>query len=267
MRDEAKASHRYDQSAAAAIADRLSKLSDLEIRRALPDIGDGPIPRQEDLRWVNVATAAIDVIHTHVDHGADHRLSPELGRAARHQAIADLPKKPHQGDLATALDKATTETANNVRNYLSRDPQIDRIVEDRHNRREAELGTWLENNPSTEAEARSRSRTGTIPPGHVVFQANAFARRYEISPERRPYGPIAMPDFANRSLTPAQKTDLVNADKAIDIDSRNAAYRESEAHGHKDAPSEAKATTADPVAMTRASMLAAAAAADRIRGR
>ena len=209
VKDEAHASERIDQRAAAAVADRLSVRSDDEVRRALPGDQMRQLPRQEDLRWAAIATRAIDVIHQHVDHGDDHRLSPQLARANRVSSLIDLRSTQFEGDLSKALDGMAATSAGHVRNYLARDAAIDNHVAAQHERmREQGISPALK--PERETRDRAEARMGLMDPHEIVHRANVFGATHGLDPERSRTAP--MPDFRNLRSTPEQAERLVQSE-------------------------------------------------------
>lgn len=130
VRLETVFSSRIDHWVAEMTADALLKAPDSDVRRDLPRIGAEPIPRDPTLRWVRIATAAVDAVHAHVDRGDDERLGRDLGRAMRIASAADLtsstaPAKWRDQPLSRQLEDASGRRGIEIRNFLSAGPKVD----------------------------------------------------------------------------------------------------------------------------------------------
>lgn len=208
IRNDSFLSFRRDQNGASVIAEKIWRLPDADIRRLLPELPDKPLPRHGDLRWLEVAKTAIDAIHKHVDHGADARLSPSLGRAARIESVDDLdminPRKP----ISEQLAEATNDRATEVRHYLSKGPDIDDA-----RRRQSEVRGRF--GPSQEQYERqmAEARLGLVAPADVVEQARRFYR--EGSPPWNPQRTqaVRMPDD-NPRIHPNAREAAIDAEVA-----------------------------------------------------
>lgn len=206
--DEAATMPRADQQAAHAIAMGMKGRSDVEIRKVLPGIGDRPIPQQEDMRALAIGRAAIDEIHRNVDHGNDHRVSPEIGRAARIQALYGLKPSDMKGPLSDELDRRSKDMSDRVRNYLS--PEADILAKVPST--VANLGPQRHAARTARAEwEMAEARAGLVPARELVVRAAVFDLSAKIPLDRMHGRPVRMPNLenANAVLSREQRNALV----------------------------------------------------------
>lgn len=227
--------HSMDPSVQAAveIADGFHQYPDSDLRRMLPDLGNGPIPRRPELRWDAVAKAARRTVAHHIEHGDDHALGPDVGaavridtvvRALRHSISMHAPTDEPLGNL---LDGITERSSRQVRNFLS----IGEAVDDATARRASMPRTthwggradvtshvlpYMDHDPAIERSTRDEmmveramGRAGVLDIDDMLIAARELASYGGLDGDHSRDGGYRRPNQANARLPESERRALV----------------------------------------------------------
>lgn len=215
-------------------------LPDGLVRMMLPEIPNDarPLPRDPDVRRLQIAEAAARTIEKHLAQGYEQWLGPELGRAVRQESVT---RSLGAGMTAQPLDKVLENRSErlglSVAAYLAHGAKVEahhkdmvreipargmvsktvdrlRGIGEMHPDRAPEsgpaLGAWVDRGLRTE---RAMARAGLLAPKRIIAAADAtMGATAEGRVAALAAEPRARPDFqATQTMQPAARRDLVRS--------------------------------------------------------
>lgn len=213
-------------------------LPDGLVKVMLPELAHDPrpLPRDPEVRRLQIAEAASRMIDRHVQYGSDQRLGPELGRAVREDAVrrtgaSDVIAVPMDG----VLDGRSQKGGRKVAAYLAHGQKVEEhhrrlvrslpergavpdtvarlaSIREMHPERAPAsgpaLGAWVDAGLRTE---RAMARAGLLTPDRIVAAASQTMRNTpEAVVGTLAAEPRARPDFdAARRLDPSARREAV----------------------------------------------------------